>query len=216
MSKLKSLSSPENQPHQRCSEGLCDGSGYIYTETEDSFTSKTCICAKIKYRLRIFGERFAHITLGEIAPRNAAQGRLKAILEANPATPIFLSGDVRAGKTHFLAAMFGYWHSKTRKIKYFTDQSLKAELKEAELSNDHDWALNTVENNKYIFIDDVGKAVVSEFHRSALHSFFNEIYNRKHHVFITSNDPLAVLGAPEYWGYPVARRVEDSCELVEF
>lgn len=166
--------------------------------------------------MRFLGERFYRITLGEIVPRNESQGHLKAILESRPNTGIFLYGKGGAGKTHFLAAMYNYWESKSKRIKYFDDGMLKDELRNAELNNDYRFTLDIVRDHDCIFIDDVGKQGMSSFFQGALYRIFNEAYKNNKYLFITANDTLKVLGADEYWGAHVARRVEDLCQLVEF
>jgi DNA replication protein DnaC len=215
--KLKVLK-PQSSPSlpDTCSAGECNGSGVIYSMKDNYTNARVCECVKAGDRLKILGERFTSIHLDAIMPRNAKQRRLKEILAMDPSTPVFVSGDVRTGKTHFLAAMFTHWHKKSSRVKYLDDQRLKDELRNAELNGDMSFVYDLVKDNRYIFIDDVGKASMSDFHRSALHRFFNELYKNNRHIFITSNDSLATLGAQEYWGKAVARRVEDLCEIVEF
>lgn len=166
--------------------------------------------------MRFLGERFYKVSLPEIIARNDKQRRLKTILEGNPTKSVFLYGRGGAGKTHFLAAMYCYWEAKGKRLKYLEDSTLKDELRNAELTNDFGFIYDLVNWNDCIFLDDVGKAAMSPFHQSALYRFFNEAYKQKKYLFITANDPLTVLGAAEYWGPHVARRVEDLCELVEF
>ncbi len=149
-------------------------------------------------------------------PRNASQGHLKAILEADSNIGIFLFGPGGTGKTHFLAAMYNYADSKHKRVKYLEDSMLKDELRNAELNNDFCFAYDLVNDYDCIFIDDVGKAVMTQFHRSALWRFFNEAYKHKRQIFITSNDSLSILGSDDYWGSHVARRVEALCQPVQF
>lgn len=101
-------------------------------------------------------------------------------------------------------------------MKYLEDATLKDELRNAELNNDFSFAYDLVKDHSHIFFDDVGKAAMTAFHQSALYRVFNEAYKQKRYLFITSNDPLSVLGSDQYWGAHVTRRVEDLCQLVEF
>lgn len=210
-------SRPSNQSSDPiCSYGLCDGSGMIYLENGDYQHSKFCQCLKDRSKIKFLGERFYKVNLADVQPRNPKQERLKALLIKSPETGVFLYGRGNTGKTHFLAAMYNYWESKNKRLKYLEDSILKDELRNAELNNDYAFASDLVNNNDCIFIDDVGKAAMSTFHQSALYRVFNEAYKRHKYIFITSNDTLQALGANEYWGAHVARRAEDLCQLVEF
>lgn len=211
---LSKQSSPSSEPV--CPNGLCDGSGQIYTEKDDYTNAKFCQCVKDRTKLRFLGERFYRVTLPEIVPRNAKQDRLKATLMSKPETSLFLYGRGGVGKTHFLAALYNYFDSKNKRIKYLEDSTLKDELRNAELNNDFSFVQDIVNDHSHIFLDDVGKAAMTPFHQSALYRFFNEAYKQKKYIFITANDPLNILGADGYWGSHVARRVEDLCQVVEF
>ena len=131
-------------------------------------------------------------------------------------TGIFLYGKGGAGKTHFLAAMYNHMDDAHKRVKYLEDGMLKDELRNAELNNDYGYFHDVVTDYDCVFIDDVGKQPMSPFYQGALYRFFNECYKQKRYVFITANDPLAVLGGDEYWGSHVARRAEDLCQPVEF
>lgn len=204
-------------PDEFCPYGKCGGRGVVSVESEDGYSSAgPCQCAKDKTKMRYLGSRFFGVTLEQIDPRDDKQARLKSALMQKPDTSIFLFGRGGMGKTHFLAAMYNYWAAKTRKIKYLDDATLKDELRNAELNKDFQFVDDLINDYKYIFFDDVGKAAMTPFHQSALYRFFNELYKNKKHIFITANDTLKLLGSDEYWGAHVARRVEDLCQLVDF
>lgn len=192
---------------------ICNGTGML--EREGTYYD-SCECVKIKTRKRYFGERFHNIDLASIVPRSEKQKKLKELLLAKPATSIFLSGEIRKGKTHFLASMFVYWHKRSGAVKYFDDASLRDELRNADLNGYPDFARDIVRDHRHIFLDDIGKAGMSEAYRKGLYTFVNEIYKHHRHIFITSNDPISILGREENWGPYVTRRIEDTCEIVEF
>lgn len=211
-------SSPQKPPSSEpiCPYAACDGSGIIHNEKEGYQYAKNCQCLKDKSKMLFLGERFYGVKLQDIAPRNPKQERLKASLLRAPGTSVFLYGRGGQGKTHFLAAMFNYWHVTNKKLKYLEDSTLKDELRNAELNSDYSFVCDTVRDYDCIFLDDMGKAAMTPFHQSALYRFFNEAYKQKRYLFITANDTLKDLGADEYWGAHVARRIEDLCEVVEF
>lgn len=214
---------PEDSSQQKnpssdpiCGYGACDGGGYIYQEKDGDTWAKTCQCIKDEGKKKFLGERFYRVSLDIIEPRSPLQHNLKKILLAHPEKSIFLYGNGGAGKTHFLAAMYNYWEGKKKRMKYLEDGILKDELRNAELTNDHTYFGDLAKDYGCFFLDDVGKAAMTAFHQSALYRFFNELYKQKKYIFITANDPLNVLGANEYWGPHVARRVDDLCDVVEF
>src|SRR5258706_11270210 len=120
------LQEDSNQQNSRlseldCSLGICDGSGFIYSNAGTYINSKVCKCVRERTKLQFLGERFYRNTIEGTVPRNARQTRLKEILMKNPETSIFLYGKGGVGKTHFLAAMYNYMDSKNKRIKYLED-----------------------------------------------------------------------------------------------
>ena len=200
-----------------CLMGKCDGSGILFLESGSILMeSKLCKCLKVRKHKQFLGERFYNIDLNEIVPRDAKQKHLKAMLVRKPETRLFLHGSWETGKTHFLAAVYLYWSWKSDKVLYLDDKRMRDNLLDAELKGDYSYILDLVEDYNYIFIDDVGKIKMTDFHRMALYQFFNEIYKSKKHVFITSNNSPAELAKEEYWGGAIVRRVQSLCDLVEF
>lgn len=208
--------------YKECSYNKCTGYGFIIQEQPDGYDKViACPCSKENDRNKLLGERFGNVSLKEIKPRTPKQAALKKILLAKPTTSVFIHSKGGTGKTHFLAAMYKHYDELGKKSKYFDDGILKDELRQAELEKNTNYFYDVVRDYNAFFIDDVGKTVMTEFHRGALYRFFNEIYKRQtpkggKYLFITANDPLSVLGGPEYWGPATARRVEDICEIVDF
>lgn len=200
-----------------CPYNTCDGDGYIHFDLDGYSTSKFCQCIRDKTKIKLLGERFYNVRLETLEPRNPKQLKLKTFLTKSPERGVFIF-DTKGGtgKTHFLAAMYNHWDDKKKRIKYLEDGMLKDELRNAELNNDYTIFNDIVNSYDVIMLDDVGKQQMSPFYRSALYRFFNEIYKQRRYIFITANDSLAALGGDEYWGYHVARRVEDLCAVVEF
>lgn len=199
-----------------CPFAECDGSGFVPRSDGEYDIVKICRCVKLAKRLKHLGEMFYRVELESIQPRSVGQERLKALLLQNPVVGVFLFGPVRSGKTHFFSAMYNHWDDKSSRVKYLNDGMLKDELRNAELNGNFQYFIDLVSDYDHFFIDDAGKTVMSEFHRSALFRFFDELYKQKKHIFITSNFSLAELSDEKYWGSPIGRRIEDMCEIAEF
>lgn len=211
------MSLPKNHSSDPvCPLGVCNGLGYIIIKHEDHEYARACECSRRKDKLKFLGERFVDVKLEDIAPRNDRQTKLKELLLKQPSSRVFLYGKGGTGKTHFLAAIYNYWHAKRVPIKYLDDSMLKDELRQAELNNDFSFVSDLVSDYRHIVIDDVGKMAMSQFYQSALYRLFNEVYKQNRHIFVTANEPLSVFAEPAHWGPHTTRRVEDVCEIVEF
>lgn len=217
--RIVGTSQPKNQSSAElrcCGFSLCDGSGYIRIEKDGYEFARVCRCLKVSSRRRILGEMFFEIDLYKIVQRNTKQGALKTMLLTDPRQSVFLYGPVRTGKSHFFAGIFNYWDDRTERVKFLNSGMLKDELRMAELSKDTSYFLDLARDYDHFFIEEVGKETMSEFHRSALFRFFDEVWKNKKHLVMTSNHSIAELAHEGYWGAPVARRVEDTCEIVNF
>lgn len=190
---------------------LCDDTGFI---RHDTFV-EMCKCQKIKVRKERLGEEFFGIELSSITPKSETQLKLLELLKVKPETSIYAYGPRRSGKTHFLSAMHNYWFDKSPlKVIYFTSKDLFDILREVEFKNNFDIIYSMVKDNKYFFIDDLGKSRVSDAIKEAFFAFINRIKIDKKYLFITSELPLDVLGSEDCYGGGTIRRIEDICGLV--
>jgi len=178
--------------------------------------SYPCFCDIVKGCCQHYlGDRFKTVKLSSIIPQNERQANLLNKLKADYKKSYYLSGDFGCGKTHFLAGVYKQclWKAPYN-TKFFTALKLAEDLKEAEFKNDIEFVFEGLRDTKFSFFDDMDKIKVSEYALQNLFSFFDFYYRNKKHMFITSN--LSILDFGKKFGASLARRIEETCEVVSF
>lgn len=226
------------EPSYNCE--LCKDMGRIYFIEEhfgkkyESHKKCGCVLENIRRKkLSVIPPKFEGVSLSSIKPdtgKHIKQAQYVPMIQNNPHGSYFLGGKFGTGKTMLMWALYREAVMRDRRTVVCTL---------SELLNEYKKAINASKNNlepfyprlvaedlrqshtKFsIFLDDVDKAMPTEYVAEQVFELANAIYDFRHQIVLTTN--LSVPGlaahferADQRYGGAIVRRFVDNSEICE-
>lgn len=200
--------------------------------------ARVCECRKAEEKTRLIAaipDRFAGVSLETLKPDQAyhpKQFKVIEVLRSEPEASYFIAGRAGVGKTMMLWALYRHAVEKgERRVVCCTLSNLLEEYRalyravesgtKPELPRLTAEMLDQGERKYAVFLDDLDKAVVTDWAGEQVYRLMNTIYERGHQLVVTSNKSIDDLRRQyskrdETLGEPIVRRMTDDATVVEF
>lgn len=193
---------------------ICEGKGLVPIELDGVVRYKSCKCVIERKKERVMGF-FKDCRFENTTPRNEIQRKLYELMMNEPLSSYFIFGNVRTGKTHFAACLYNHiFDNFTEKILWINDRELKRSFRRAELDMNEVDIIEDIRNRNllYLFLDDLGKVIPSDFVLQEYYRLIDEIYVHRCGLCITSIFSIKELA--KIYGISITRRIEDICNYI--
>lgn len=209
---------------------ICRDTGFKFLEEKNAVQRCKCWIEKTRARkLLKIPERFANATFASYRPNKYKQPDGKVIT-----LPIamkgfkrsyFLTGDFGKGKTHLLVAQYrAFTEAGFFQTCFVREVDLLEDLQFQAYREDYTprWvSLKELERKEYVhfFIDDLGKAKITEDRLYQLFRLIDLIYNKNFGLSLTTNYRIEELEkrwelVDETNGGGIVRRLQDICQPI--
>lgn len=192
---------------------VCQDKLIVYDESIGTY--RDCKCKLKVIRQRYLGN-LSSVDLTKIVPQNDQQKKALEVVKANPFRSYMFTGTIRAGKTYFMAGLHNYIQEfYTKKVAWFSDYDLKQMFVQIEMNNfPSDDLVTKVKKGdvKVVFIDDLGKATVSDCYMQGLFHLVDELMKRE--VKFCTTAIISLEEMAKIYGISITRRIEDLTETI--
>ncbi|GMV67298.1 MAG: hypothetical protein AMXMBFR75_30900 [Candidatus Hinthialibacteria bacterium] len=203
---------------------VCDGYGYIITET----TVKICDCLKQRQQERRLRNaciplRYKNKTLdsfkADIDTRRLAVRQVRRFLQefdqSNECPGLFLYGAPGTGKTHLSIGVLKELIQKGQSGLFYNMVTLVDDLRKqssGSLAQDEEERLARLNQADVLVLDDLGAGRLTDFVQERIYAVIDQRYSQNRCLVVTSN--LGLRKLEEQVTYPVLSRVRGMCFTV--
>lgn len=192
---------------------ICGGIGYVINKDG---SARECKCKRDTYKQGVLG-RFWDVDIMTAKPIGKCQEQHLKKIQAKPNGNYIMWGQVRTGKTHFMAGLYNwYFDNVSHAVKWHREKDIKDSL-QAGLIDKVPTIRDMVKTGTVgkVFIEDLGKVEISTSYAQELYEFIDEIYIRKCGLCMTTVWSLEKLLS--IYGASIIRRLEDVVDdVLEF